>query len=336
MIQKHLPTNGIVCSNSLRCLGICKCNNLEYLFEDIGCLKGLRSLWIYECPRLISLPHGVRNLSSLEDLGLISCKRLNLDLSIRSDKQDNHDELNSTWPHLRFLFIEELPQLVEFPQWLSQCSTNSSERLYLQNCSSLKALPESMEKLQVLGIEKCPGLSALPKDMDRLIFFRELLIIGCPKLSERCKQETDSSSEVINTTTPDLYQTGRQSPGSLRYYGLGLENGVYNRTRQLKDFDMTKEATGARRAIRRGFDANVTDNHLEIHLFWAAKGTCCVPVTGSYGPLISALSVTPVLLGIGPKPKTFTYAELKSGTKDFDVSNKLGEGGFGTVYKIAI
>lgn len=38
----------------------------------------------------------------------------------------------------------------------------------------------------------------------------------------------NTGSEVINTTTPDLYQTARQSPGSLRYYGLGLENGVYN------------------------------------------------------------------------------------------------------------
>ncbi|XP_031270202.1 probable LRR receptor-like serine/threonine-protein kinase At1g56130 [Pistacia vera] len=223
----------------------------------------------------------------------------------------------------------------------------------------------------------------------------------------------NTGSEVINTTTPDLYQTARQSPGSLRYYGLGLENGVYNvslffaeiiyedrtsrkwgslgrrvfdvyiqGTRQLKDFDITKEAGGVRRAIRRSFDANVTDNHLEIHLFWTGKGTCCVPAAGSYGPLISAVSVTPefqptvgleqkknqtglivgitvplvilgviltflvfylrmrkdkddteVLLGIGPKPKTFTYAELKSATKDFDVSNKLGEGGFGPVYK---
>lgn len=59
------------------------------------------------------------------------------------------------------------------------------------------------------------------------------------------------------------------------------------------DFDITKEAGGVRRAISRSFDANVTDNHLEIHLFWAGKGTCCVPAAGSYGPLISAISVTP-------------------------------------------
>ncbi|XP_031270146.1 probable LRR receptor-like serine/threonine-protein kinase At1g56140 isoform X2 [Pistacia vera] len=40
-----------------------------------------------------------------------------------------------------------------------------------------------------------------------------------------------------------------------------------------------------------------------------------------------------VLLGIGPKPKIFGYAELKSATKDFNPPNKLGEGGFGPVYK---
>ncbi|XP_031249218.1 probable LRR receptor-like serine/threonine-protein kinase At1g56140 isoform X3 [Pistacia vera] len=229
----------------------------------------------------------------------------------------------------------------------------------------------------------------------------------------------NEGSKVINTTTPDLYQTSRQSPGSLRYYGLGLENGPYNvslffaeivyedrasrkweslgrrvfdiyiqGTLCLKDFDISKEADGVRREIRRSFNATVSDKHLEIHLFWASKGTCCVPAAGSYGPLISALSVTPgfpptvdieqtvnierkknqtglivgiavtlailgfiliflvfytrmkrenndaeVLLGMGPKPKSFTYLELASATKDFDPSNKLGEGGFGPVYK---
>lgn len=34
------------------------------------------------------------------------------------------------------------------------------------------------------------------------------------------------------------------------------------------------------------------------------------------------------------KPYTFSYSELKSATQDFDPSNKLGEGGFGSVYKV--
>ena len=40
------------------------------------------------------------------------------------------------------------------------------------------------------------------------------------------------------------------------------------------------------------------------------------------------------LLGMCPGPNTFSYAELRSATEDFNPSNKLGEGGFGPVFKI--
>ncbi|XVF39987.1 hypothetical protein PTKIN_Ptkin01aG0077200 [Pterospermum kingtungense] len=218
-----------------------------------------------------------------------------------------------------------------------------------------------------------------------------------------------TSERVRNTNTPGLYHMSRLSPGSLRYYGLGLENGLYTvnlffaetgfpdrstqtwkslgrrvfdvyiqGTRQLRDFDISKEAGGVERAITRNFTIDVTQNHLEIHLFWAGKGTCCVPKPGYYGPLISAISVVPkknqkasivgiaaavavafvvlvalilifavihvkrrkqdeedheVLLAIGPRPNTFSYAELRAATDGFHPSNKLGEGGFGAVYK---
>ncbi|XP_030971275.1 probable LRR receptor-like serine/threonine-protein kinase At1g56130 isoform X1 [Quercus lobata] len=225
-------------------------------------------------------------------------------------------------------------------------------------------------------------------------------------------------AQVIATSTPELYQTSRMSPGSLRYYGLGLDNGLYNvslffaetgfdyRSSQtwkslgrrvfdiyiqgrleLKDFDISKEAGEVEKAIRKIFKANVSENYLEIHLFWAGKGTCCIPVQGYYGPLISAIHVVsdfvsnvpgippsnrgkksrlglivgiavPVgvvslilifavlyvkrksqhyneeeLLGIGLRPNTFSYAELRSATDNFNPSNKLGEGGFGPVFK---
>ncbi|GLU14103.1 hypothetical protein SLE2022_306920 [Rubroshorea leprosula] len=37
----------------------------------------------------------------------------------------------------------------------------------------------------------------------------------------------NSLEPVRNTNSSDLYQTSRISTGSLRYYGLGLENGPY-------------------------------------------------------------------------------------------------------------
>eukprot|EP00261_Vitis_vinifera_P036792 XP_019078035.1 PREDICTED: probable LRR receptor-like serine/threonine-protein kinase At1g56130 isoform X4 [Vitis vinifera] len=227
--------------------------------------------------------------------------------------------------------------------------------------------------------------------------------------------------QVTGTNTPELFQSSRISPGSLRYYGLGLENGPYivslefaetvfkdrdtqtweslgrrvfdiyiQGALQFKDFDISKEAGGVERALEKKFYATVSENYLEIHLFWAGKGTCCNPIQGYYGPSISALSVvsdfTPTVagnppippskknntglivgvavsvgvvsmilicsvlyikrkasyvnedevaefLGIGPRPNTFSYSELRTATEDFNPANKLGEGGFGPVYK---
>jgi len=61
----------------------------------------------------------------------------------------------------------------------------------------------------------------------------------------------------------------------------------------LKDFNIVKEAGGVGKGITREFDVNVTHNTLEIHFSWAGKGTNAIPVRGIYGPLISAITVTP-------------------------------------------
>jgi hypothetical protein len=45
-----------------------------------------------------------------------------------------------------------------------------------------------------------------------------------------------SSSKFLNTSDPELFQTARMSPSSLRYYGVGLENGNYAVTLQFAEF----------------------------------------------------------------------------------------------------
>nr|CAB3488269.1 unnamed protein product [Digitaria exilis] len=99
---------------------------------------------------------------------------------------------------------------------------------------------------------------------------------------------------------------------NLLYYGFGLENGNYTVILQFAEFDFEDSQTwksGERKeqnfdirkaaggksytAVKKQYIVPVTRNFLEIHLFWAGKGTCCIPNQGYYGPAISALSVAP-------------------------------------------
>ncbi|XP_047977509.1 probable LRR receptor-like serine/threonine-protein kinase At1g56130 [Salvia hispanica] len=133
-----------------------------------------------------------------------------------------------------------------------------------------------------------------------------------------------TDSQIANTLDSELYKTARIAPASLRYYGLGLENGVYRvelhfaevvmddnsasweglgrrlfdvyiqGERVLRDFNIVKEAGGSKRALIKTFNANVTNTLMDIHLMWAGKGTCCIPRQSTFGPLVSAIAVSQV------------------------------------------
>ncbi|KAH7651415.1 Non-specific serine/threonine protein kinase protein [Dioscorea alata] len=219
---------------------------------------------------------------------------------------------------------------------------------------------------------------------------------------------TNESALKSNVPNPELYMSARLNPLSLKYYGLCLQNGNYTVNlhfaeivftdkqtfaslgrryfdvsiqgeQVLRDFNIAKEANGTARAITKSYNASVTNNTLEIHFQWAGKGTMAIPKRSVYGPLISAISVTPnfkpavdrgnlstgAILGIvaaacvlsalismsiwcfwrrktaenselrGLELQTgyFTLRQIKAATGNFNLANKIGEGGFGPVYK---
>ncbi|KAF2302948.1 hypothetical protein GH714_011742 [Hevea brasiliensis] len=207
----------------------------------------------------------------------------------------------------------------------------------------------------------------------------------------------------------ELYRTARLSPLSLAYYRQCLENGDYTvslhfaeiqftndstysslgrrmfdiyiqNDRVQKDFNIEDKANGVAKPVIEKHNATVTNNILEIRFFWAGKGTTRVPVSGVYGPLISAISVDPnfeppsgggktkiapiiagvvgsflILLalsiivwrryfrakdetqkdfqGLESQTVSFTLKQIRAATNNFDPANKIGEGGFGPVYK---
>ncbi|KEH38591.1 LRR receptor-like kinase [Medicago truncatula] len=204
----------------------------------------------------------------------------------------------------------------------------------------------------------------------------------------------------------EYYQTARIAPISLKYFGFCMLKGNYNVKlhfaeimfsddqkfsslgrrifdvsvqghKYLKDFNIMEEAGGVGKGITRDFNVDVNDSTLEIHLSWAGKGTNAIPMRGVYGPLISAITVTPnfkipsnglsagaiagIVIGslafvmlilfvlwkmgylcgkdqtdkelLELKTGYYSLRQIKVATNNFDPKNKIGEGGFGPVYK---
>ena len=65
-----------------------------------------------------------------------------------------------------------------------------------------------------------------------------------------------SSDQFLNTLDTELFQNARMSPSSLRYFGIGLENGNYTVTLQFAEFDFTDGQSWKSRG-RRVFDIYV-------------------------------------------------------------------------------
>ncbi|ONI10810.1 hypothetical protein PRUPE_4G069300 [Prunus persica] len=212
---------------------------------------------------------------------------------------------------------------------------------------------------------------------------------------------------ILRMNNAELYTNARINPLSLTYYARCFRNGNYtvklhfseitirgNRSfrsvgRRIfdiyiqeklvwKDFEIKKEAHGVDKELIKECKAvEVKNKTLEIRFHWSGKGTTASPKTGTYGALISAISVEPefkkskvptivgasvgalvlfliflifgilwwkgcldckisrekALRGLDLQTGFFTFKQIKAATNNFDPINKIGEGGFGSVYK---
>ncbi|CAG7873351.1 unnamed protein product [Brassica rapa] len=143
---------------------------------------------------------------------------------------------------------------------------------------------------------------------------------------------------IINTLNAELYKSARHSSSSLRYYGLGLENGGYTVTLQFAEIIITDSYSWK--------DFRPTVGNMPPSKEKYSTGTIVGVIVGlGLVSIIAGVAIFMIrkrnkrytddaeLLSMDIKPYTFSYSELKNATQDFNPSSKLGEGGFGSVYK---
>ncbi|XP_047150321.1 putative disease resistance protein RGA3 [Vigna umbellata] len=185
--QADFPKELIANLTSLENLSFTECDNLESLFEGVQ-LSTVKSLILSECGSLKSVSlHAFRNL---EFLMIADCTKLELSMSLSCQIPDSK---------LKYLFLDELPQLVKLPQSF-QGSANTLQHLSISDCVNLDELPEWLPTLiclKVLDIGSCPKLLSLP-NIHHLTNLENLEIVDCPELCRRFKPEVGQDWHKIS------------------------------------------------------------------------------------------------------------------------------------------
>ena len=82
--------------------------------------------------------------------------------------------------------------------------------------------------------------------------------VGLPE-GDNPKYTSSSTSQFTNTLDSELFQTARVSAGSLRYYGLGLENGNYTVKLQFAESEILSNVSW------KSLGRRVFDIYVQVH-----------------------------------------------------------------------
>ncbi|WRX24823.1 NB-ARC - like 10 [Theobroma cacao] len=166
---------------------------IEELPSNMRYMISLKMLSIIDCKNLIALPQGIKALTALKILVISNCEKLHLNMTLaskaRGKEDDSQDHHIGSGLRLQTLIIGWLPRLEALPNWLLGESANTLQILVIEECKNLTTLAEwqNLTSLERFSIEECPKLSSLPESMPCL---RELSIMHCPSLNERCRPQT--------------------------------------------------------------------------------------------------------------------------------------------------
>ncbi|KAK2999256.1 hypothetical protein RJ639_024228, partial [Escallonia herrerae] len=169
-----------------------------------------------------------------------------------------------------------------------------------------------------------------------------------------------SNTSALRGNNTDLYKDARVSPLSLTYYGYCLRNGNYTVNLHFAEIMFTDDKT-YKSLGRRVFDIYIQRKRVRKDFNIEDEADAKPP--SENGSSISAGTVVGIVVGIAcaiflllgvlwwkgclPRKDTmeldlkgldlhtgsFTLRQIKAATNNFDDANKIGEGGFGSVYK---